>query len=80
METVSARKSRVIQIQISDSLNRKLSLAARENGVTKSAFVRVALEREFALDQQLARECAPRIPSRQRDDPEDKKQLRLFKA
>jgi len=51
-------KTRKIQIMISDSLNNQLSRASDRSGVTKSAFVRVALEREFAFDQQLDAECA----------------------
>jgi len=51
-------KSRKIQIHLSDFLNHRLSNAAKESGVTKSAFVRVALEREFALEEKLALECA----------------------
>ncbi len=49
---------RTVQIQLNDSLNRQLSQAAKRCGITKSAFIRVALEREFSLDRQLARECA----------------------
>jgi predicted DNA-binding protein len=58
MEKGSREKTRKIQIMISDSLNNRLSRASDRSGVTKSAFVRVALEREFALDQQLDAECA----------------------
>ena len=58
MDKGSREKSRKIQIMISDSLNNPLSRASDRSGVTKSAFVRVALEREFALDQQLNAECA----------------------
>jgi len=64
-------KSRRIQILLNDSLDSKLSQAAKEYGVTKSAFVRVALERELALDQQLALECALKVtpPGKQRKIP-----------
>ncbi len=58
MEKGSREKTRKIQIMISDSLNNRLSRASDRSGVTKSAFVRVALEREFALDRQLDAECA----------------------
>ena len=73
-------KSRKIQIHISDSLNHRLSHAAKESGVTKSAFVRVALEREFALEEKLAIECALKPASRKLADRGDKNQLRLFKV
>ena len=49
-------KSRRVQIQISAELNRRLDRAARDSGVSKSAYIRVALEREFAHDQRLERE------------------------
>jgi len=58
MDKGSHDKSRKIQIMISDSINNQLSQASDRCGITKSAFVRVALEREFALDQQLDAECA----------------------
>lgn len=73
-------KSRKIQIHISDSLNHRLSHAAKESGVTKSAFVRVALEREFALEEKLAIECAHKPASRKLVERGDKNQLRLFKV
>ena len=72
-------KSRKIQIHLSDSLNHRLSNAAKESGVTKSAFVRVALEREFALDEQLALECANKPAARKVEDRGDRNQLRLLK-
>ena len=51
-------KSKKVQILLNSSLNSQLSLAAKRCGITKSAFVRVALEREFAQDEQLAEECS----------------------
>ncbi len=57
MDKGSQDKTRKIQIMISDSLNNQLSQASDRSGVTKSAFVRVALEREFARDKQLELEC-----------------------
>ena len=51
-------KTRRVQIQISASLHRKLDRAAQESGVSKSALVRVALEREFSHQEQLEREIA----------------------
>lgn len=49
-------KSRRVQIQISADLHQKLDRAARDSGISKSAYVRVALEREFAQEVQLERE------------------------
>jgi predicted HicB family RNase H-like nuclease len=49
-------KSRRVQVQISADLHRKLARAARDSGVSKSAYLRVALEREFAHEEQLERE------------------------
>ena len=49
-------KNQRTKILISESLNSELSRAAEKSGVTKSAFVRVALEREFALDKKLDRD------------------------
>ena len=57
MVSDSSRKSKRINILINESLNKQLSRAAKCSGVTKSAFVRVALEREFARDKQLELEC-----------------------
>jgi hypothetical protein len=72
-------RSRRIQIQISAALNDQLNRAAKNSGVTKSAFVRVALEREFALDQTLDQQCrqkATRLPRESSDFP--KRQPTLF--
>jgi len=80
MASQNSFRSRKIQIHISDSLNHRLSNAAKESGVTKSAFVRVALEREFALEEQLALECANKPAPRKLEDRRDKNQLRLFKV
>ena len=75
MAARSPRKSRKIQIHLSDSLNHRLSNAAKESGVTKSAFVRVALEREFALEQQLALACARQFPPPKTQKKRTKNQL-----
>ncbi len=80
MASQNSFRSRKIQIHISDSLNHRLSNAAKESGVTKSAFVRVALEREFALEEQLALECANKPAARKLENRRDKNQLRLFKV
>ena len=58
MTTSHLEKSRRVQIQISPALHRKLTQAARESGVSKSAFVRVALEREIIQQERLDRELA----------------------
>jgi antitoxin component of RelBE/YafQ-DinJ toxin-antitoxin module len=57
MVSESSRKSKRINILINESLNQQLSRAAKSSGITKSAFIRVALEREFARDKQLELEC-----------------------
>jgi antitoxin component of RelBE/YafQ-DinJ toxin-antitoxin module len=57
MVSESSRKSKRINILINESLNQQLSQAAKSSGITKSAFVRIALEREFARDKQLELEC-----------------------
>ena len=56
MKIKEPEKNQRINILISESLNSELSEAAENSGVTKSAFVRVALEREFALDKKLERD------------------------
>lgn len=53
-------KSQRINILISQALNHQLSQAAKRSGVTKSAFIRVALEREFDRDKKLENEIAAR--------------------
>ena len=58
MTSSHLERSRRVQIQISPALHRKLDRAARESGVSKSALVRVALEREFSHQEQLDREIA----------------------
>jgi predicted transcriptional regulator len=55
---MTTRLSRRVQIQISPALHRKLDKAARESGVSKSAYLRVALEREFSHQERLDREIA----------------------
>ena len=79
MENQTRPKSRKVQILLSDSLNHRLARAADQCGITKSAFVRVALEREFALDQQLAIECARAVLSQERDPEKPSAQPFLFK-
>jgi hypothetical protein len=48
-------KTQRINILINESLNNQLSKEAKKSGVTKSAYIRVALEREFAREKQLER-------------------------
>ena len=78
MNTPTRDRSRKIQIQINESLNQQLSRAAERSGITKSAFVRVALEREFKYDQQLARECARSLADPAPSRRSDQNQPRLF--
>ena len=57
-------KTKKINILINESLNSQLSQAAKRSGVSKSAFVKVALERELNRDKKLelelkTRELAP---------------------
>ena len=78
MDKGSREKTRKIQIMISDSLNNRLSRASDRSGVTKSAFVRVALEREFALDQQLDAECALADKAQVQEPKKDIPQPLLF--
>ena len=58
MSPSTLEKSRRVQTQISPALHRKLALAARESGISKSAFLRVALERELSQQEKLDREIA----------------------
>ena len=60
MAASSSKRTRKVQIILNDSLNHKLNQAARRSGVTKSAFVQVALERELAADARLEQEYSRR--------------------
>ena len=80
MKTQDNTRSRKIQIHLSDSQDQKLSRAAKQSGVTKSAFVRVALEREFALDKRLDRECAQNGIREEGLELENYLQPRLFEV
>jgi hypothetical protein len=73
-------KSRKIQIQISDTLDHQLTRAAKSYGITKSAFVRVALERDLAFERKLARECARNLDLPENELGVNKNQLGLFKV
>jgi len=57
MASITCGKTKRINILLNDALNRQLRLAAKQSGITTSAFVRVALEREFARDKALDLEC-----------------------
>ena len=70
-------RNRKIQILLSDSQNDRLSRAAKRSGVTKSAFVRVALERELKLDDQIDLEIK-RKPAPPKEERVDKRQPHLF--
>ena len=70
-------RNRKVQVILSDSQNSRLKQAARRSGVTKSAFVRVALERELALEDHLDLVCDRNLRVRQeKQSPRD--QPRLF--
>ncbi len=53
MANIIVKKTKKINILLNESLNSQLSQAAKRSGVSKSAFVKVALEREFARDEKL---------------------------
>jgi hypothetical protein len=78
MANTPPKRSQKVQIILNDSLNQKLNLAARRSGVTKSAFVQVALKRELALDRQLDRQLASNARPQKQEERENKYQLELF--
>ena len=53
MANIIVEKNKKINILINESLNSQLSQAAKRSGVSKSAFVKVALERELNRDEKL---------------------------
>jgi len=63
MTSITCGKTKRINILLNDALNRQLRLAAKQSGITTSAFVRVALEREFARDKALDLECKTHNPA-----------------
>ncbi len=63
MASSTYRKTKRINILLNEALKRQLKLAAEESGITTSAFVRVALEREFARDKALDLECKTLDPA-----------------
>jgi hypothetical protein len=71
-------RTRKVQITLTNAQNARLNRVAKRSGVTKSAIIRVALEREFALDDLLDRECS-RSPVRTQKRKKMKNQLALFK-
>ena len=70
-------RNRRVQILLSDNQNSRLSRAAKRSGVTKSAFVRVALERELALEDHLDLVCDRGLRVKQ-TERSPRNQLRLF--
>jgi metal-responsive CopG/Arc/MetJ family transcriptional regulator len=71
-------KSKRIQVQLSESLNDQLDQVANDSGVTKSAIVRVAVERELALDKELATGCSEIEFSYEPEAKGEFNQLQLF--
>lgn len=63
MALITYGKTKRINILLNDALNRQLKMAAEQSGITTSAFVRVALEREFARDKALDLECKTHLLS-----------------
>jgi len=63
MASSTYKKTKRINILLNEALNRQLKLSAKQSGITTSAFVRVALEREFARDKALDLECRTHNPA-----------------
>lgn len=63
MASITYGKTKRINILLNEALKRQLRLAAKQSGITTSAFVRVALEREFARDKALDLECRTHNPA-----------------
>jgi len=63
MASINYGKTKRINILLNETLNRQLRLSAEQSGITTSAFVRVALEREFARDKALDLECRTHNPA-----------------
>ena len=63
MASINYGKTKRINILLNETLNRQLRLSAEQSGITTSAFVRVALEREFARDKALDLECKTHNPA-----------------
>lgn len=56
----SGEKTQRLNILISETLEKRLTSAAKKRGISKSAFVRLAVEREFDREQELELERAVR--------------------
>ncbi len=56
----SGEKTQRLNILISETLEKRLTSAAKKRGISKSAFVRLAGEREFDREQELELERAVR--------------------
>ena len=63
MPSIKHGKSKRLTIQLSEPINEQLSLAAKKSGVSKAAYVRVALERELTLEKELERDIKSREPT-----------------
>ncbi len=63
MVSITHGKTKRINILLNEALKRQLRQAAQQSGITTSAFVRVALEREFARDKALDLECKTHNPA-----------------
>ena len=69
MSSLPSGSLKKVRVLLSDAQNSRLKQAARRSGVTASAFIRVALERELALEEQLAQQCGRQaIPDRRESD------------
>ena len=56
----SGEKTQRLNILISETLEKRLTSAAKKRGISKSAYVRLAVEREFDREQELELERAVR--------------------
>jgi len=59
--------TRKVRISLTDAQDSRLNQVARRYGVTKSAIIRVALEREFALEEQLGGEISASRPAKEKN-------------
>jgi hypothetical protein len=59
--------TRQVRISLTDAQDSRLNQVARRYGVTKSAIIRVALEREFALEEQLSGELPTSRPTKKKN-------------
>lgn len=59
--------TRKVRISLTDAQDSRLNQVARRYGVTKSAIIRVALEREFTLEEQLGGELPASRPAKKKN-------------